>query len=348
MSARTQGSPLDAVTALMAERQRYEQWLAALEARRAGTAQHVYERVHADYTSRLARVVEELRKHAAELEAQAARLASRLSELSAQEHQHRDERAEAELRAHVGELTPEQWEASAKQSDDALAEIAAEQAVVGAELNRIHELLSATSGTPAASVPAVEEEPLPAAEAAEAGPSVAAAARASVETVAASAADETPAAGSSAADASAFDELAFLKSVVASPVAPSTPVMMDGAADSVVEEPPVGPPSDGILRDSSDSLAGSLTSRAGRPSQERAFVREDELDAATLPTPTPPDSRPGSDRPFAANVTGNNPIVLRPSGAVEQPKTLKCGECGAMNYPTEWYCERCGAELASL
>ena len=33
-----------------------------------------------------------------------------------------------------------------------------------------------------------------------------------------------------------------------------------------------------------------------------------------------------------------------PKGA----KTLKCGECGAMNYPTEWYCERCGAELASL
>ena len=30
------------------------------------------------------------------------------------------------------------------------------------------------------------------------------------------------------------------------------------------------------------------------------------------------------------------------------PKTLKCGECGAMNLPTEWYCDRCGAELASL
>ena len=29
-------------------------------------------------------------------------------------------------------------------------------------------------------------------------------------------------------------------------------------------------------------------------------------------------------------------------------KTLKCGECSTMNLPTEWYCERCGAELASL
>ncbi len=29
-------------------------------------------------------------------------------------------------------------------------------------------------------------------------------------------------------------------------------------------------------------------------------------------------------------------------------KSLKCGECGAKNLPTEWYCERCGAELAAL
>ena len=29
-------------------------------------------------------------------------------------------------------------------------------------------------------------------------------------------------------------------------------------------------------------------------------------------------------------------------------KTLKCGECSTMNLPTEWYCERCGAELAAL
>ena len=42
------------------------------------------------------------------------------------------------------------------------------------------------------------------------------------------------------------------------------------------------------------------------------------------------------------------PIVLRTAAVTEQVKTLKCNECGAMNYPTEWYCERCGAELAAL
>jgi uncharacterized OB-fold protein len=32
----------------------------------------------------------------------------------------------------------------------------------------------------------------------------------------------------------------------------------------------------------------------------------------------------------------------------EQAKTLKCQECGTMNYATEWYCERCGGELAAM
>jgi hypothetical protein len=32
----------------------------------------------------------------------------------------------------------------------------------------------------------------------------------------------------------------------------------------------------------------------------------------------------------------------------EQVKTLKCQECGTMNFPTEWYCERCGGELAAM
>jgi hypothetical protein len=29
-------------------------------------------------------------------------------------------------------------------------------------------------------------------------------------------------------------------------------------------------------------------------------------------------------------------------------KTLRCQECNALNYPTEWYCERCGGELATI
>jgi hypothetical protein len=54
---------------------------------------------------------------------------------------------------------------------------------------------------------------------------------------------------------------------------------------------------------------------------------------------------PGVDAVRAAAIT---PSALRPSGSASAAKSLKCAECGAMNYPTEWYCERCGGELASL
>lgn len=44
---------------------------------------------------------------------------------------------------------------------------------------------------------------------------------------------------------------------------------------------------------------------------------------------------------------GDASPAARP-GATASVKTLKCGECGTLNRPTEWYCERCGAELAAL
>ncbi len=72
--------------------------------------------------------------------------------------------------------------------------------------------------------------------------------------------------------------------------------------------------------------------------------------------------------PDAAQATGQHPRVQNPikpmrvsqevpavpevpRGGSEDSgpkKTLKCAECGVMNFPTEWYCERCGAELASI
>ena len=72
--------------------------------------------------------------------------------------------------------------------------------------------------------------------------------------------------------------------------------------------------------------------------------------------PMPPDAAEqlgdgsGSKSPGAsvgaAGVTSFSTNAEQPKKGVA--KTLKCGECGAMNLPTEWYCERCGAELAAL
>ncbi|MDE3152019.1 MAG: hypothetical protein KGL93_07200 [Gemmatimonadota bacterium] len=352
MTKKSAESPLDVVTALMSERVKYEAWLAALEQRRAATPPNVYDRVRKDYEKRLAAVLDELKTHAHELEQQVERYTARLAELAEQEQERRDARAESELRAHVGELSPDEWERTAREADDALAAIAAEQAVAGADLNRVHELLAAATGTPtpSRSAPAhdavpTEPEPLPEPEPeAELAPEVPPAPPAPApnppvaELPAPAATAEAPEARATP-EQSQFDELAFLKSVVATP----------GAKTPVQPPRPSASPVPGITQDQSDTMAESLVSRAGRPSQERTFIREDDEGAAAgLVGKAPEDPDRIGDAPYAANVTGNNPIVLRPSGAIEQPKTLKCAECGAMNYPTEWYCERCGAELASL
>jgi hypothetical protein len=132
-----------------------------------------------------------------------------------------------------------------------------------------------------------------------------------------------------------FDELAFLDAVVG------------GSADG--------------SRDAAGSTnAPSRAPHIGKPSQpsppqpepparpiEGAVVRDDSDAESLLAGLRDHGSRGSNVAPLAANVP-NTPIVLRPSGAMEQSKTLKCSECSAMNYPTEWYCERCGAELAAL
>jgi len=72
------------------------------------------------------------------------------------------------------------------------------------------------------------------------------------------------------------------------------------------------------------------------------------------PEPAAPEVRRAEAREKAApagtvgaeGVTSFADNEARPKKGVA--KTLKCSECGTMNLPTEWYCERCGAELAAL
>lgn len=75
------------------------------------------------------------------------------------------------------------------------------------------------------------------------------------------------------------------------------------------------------------------------PGDELAFLKSvTEVDTAET------RARPSGAQPApAAPETGGGKAT-----AAQQAKTLKCGECGTMNRPTEWYCERCGAELAAL
>ena len=83
-----------------------------------------------------------------------------------------------------------------------------------------------------------------------------------------------------------------------------------------------------------------------KPRASGGFVRQAEPIA---PPPAPEPVIQKAAPPAAVTQPAVTPVAEpkdRSSGAGQ--KTLKCGECGTLNRPTEWYCERCGAELAAL
>ncbi len=123
------------------------------------------------------------------------------------------------------------------------------------------------------------------------------------------------------------------------------------------------------------------------PEWEPEIDMPDEPPAAAAPQPGaaprfvprgPAPSAPDDELAFLQSVTGHQAGAARSRGSGGHPappeaaaapppvnaapaaatgkaaaagspaKTLKCAECGAMNRPSEWYCERCGAELAAL
>jgi hypothetical protein len=320
MTNSTDGS-LDALHEQLAERSRYEGWLAQLEARRATTPLHVLERVRADYVARLEQVTSHLRGRAVELEATVTALRSRLTALASEEETRRDERAEMELRGSVGEYAADQAAATIAQCDEAIASLTAQRDALGGELSKLQDVLLRVVGQARAQVqapaPAAPRVAVPDATAVLEPVAVApapAAPRAPEPAVSAAVPPAVPPARPQAPQSpSAVEELEFLRSIVSTPE-PAAPTA-DGQADllppPVLAAPrrqatPMGASAVTGIRDPLRSVAGdgSLT-----PTNMPAFLKD-------MPT--------------------------------EQVKTLKCQECGTMNFPTEWYCERCGGELAAM
>jgi hypothetical protein len=328
-------SPMSELPALLEERHRYEAWLAALDARRDSTPQHVFQRVQADYRGRLDRVEAQLAAHHQSIKDERASLESRLSLLKAEEQLRRDERAELELRAHVGELAGAEAETAFRAVDDVIGQLVGEKSGLVnriGELNALLEIRPRGASAPASAPPAAPVS-APPTELPKAAP--AAAAPAAPAHAAPASTRQPPAAPAVASAREApeqrpsqelripktpggtFDELAFLSEVVGEKDRPSNP----GVAQAATAGQSAHASNMGRIEQAPESLLAGLDDTSRRTSGEA---------------------------PFAANVSGNIPIVLRNSGQTEQTKTLKCGECGTMNYPTEWYCERCGAELAAL
>jgi hypothetical protein len=305
---------LNDVPALIQERRRYEQWLAALDARRDTTPQHVLERVKADYQGRLQRVQEQLALHRQSILEERASVESRRSLIEAEEQLRRDERSELELRSHVGELAGAEADGAFRAVDDALEQLAHERKQLETRIEELEELLELRT-TPAAAPPASAPPPSTA-PVQDRGPQhLPAAASHGPPPPQPPRAEERPLARG---QSEKFDELAFLSEVVG-----------EGAAGQPGRRP-------GAQVGNGAAQAAQVITRDEAAAEALARSLRASVEAGT------------AERPLAANVTSNTPIVLRPAPGADQSKTLKCGECGALNYPTEWYCERCGAELAAL
>jgi len=273
---------LDALRALIAERQQYEQWLSTLEAKKEGTPEHVFERVQADYNGRLARVVNEIRGHAEELQLSISTLSSRLVEVAREEDTRREGLQEAELRAAVGEYEPEQWNQLKAEAEQALEKIAADRKALDDQLGELRSIQKLSE----ASVPG-EELLMP---------------------------PSTP----SPAPEPPREEAKSANAPVSEPIEPL-----------IVPDVPSVPPVQKEIRET--------------PAQERLPLAEPVAEAASSVVNA--TSRPRNKTPSGGtSAQKSKSEAARPDAA----KTLKCPECGTPNYPTEWYCERCGGELATV
>jgi hypothetical protein len=274
---------LDALNGLLKERQRYEEWLAALDDKRANTSASVYQRVQADYQSRLREVSAKLAERAGELRENIDALTLRLEDVSRQESQQREARQEAELRAAVGEYTDKQWKEIGGAWDKELARLVKEKAALDAQLTELNRIFALS----------VKEKQ----------------------------------AGAIAAGRANSEDGAR------PPISPVVP--RPAISQPLPVNPPPRPEPPVATRPQQSQPQSTPNNRS--PFDEFPVLR--------------PGSGSGSGSPPSTAVA-TPPSVPKTGGTQdprsEQHKTLKCPECGAANYPTEWYCERCGGELATM
>jgi hypothetical protein len=317
---------MQALQELLAERQRYEGWMKALEERQASTPPQVFTRVHTDYSLRLDRVMQRLAERTEHVRTTVESMGIRLAGLRSKEAERIEARQEAELRALVGEYTDEEWGKIRDEADLEIELMAEERRGVESELAEMERILELTK--PAKAEPAVEavvQESVTEPE------SVAGSAEASAATTASQPTPQPtprpavfPQATTSApanATATATSGTATSGTVASSSSSEGTPSIDDFIADWPVRQ------------------VGSAAQAQGDGVAEVPEVDEAPKAASNS------QSRAAG---FATPAATQNALTPAVEPRREQEKTLKCPECGAMNYATEWYCERCGGELATF
>jgi hypothetical protein len=333
------GDPIDR---LLQERQQYATWLSRLDATADSAPESVLGRVRTDYQGRLTAVIEQLRSHADDLAQQLERHRETRGELLTREAQAKEIMSEAEVRHAVGEYDDGKWQQIRGEAQKNLVAIREDLSQLGeeiSELEKVQQLISAPAiPEPVAPPPSPQPEPVRGVEPA---PPLTRA-----EPVSAQAVTTTPVA-TPEPPASVADEPAA-EAPPAAPAAPNQTTARPAAAVRPVK-PKENTPTPGRtlwfpsvkeeeINAGVDELAflkSVSEDESMGPSHKRASGGLPRPVEATPPAPTP--------QPSAMSSTAGER-----SSTSTGARTLKCGECGTMNRPTEWYCERCGAELADL
>ena len=279
---------LELLRGLLAERQQFEQWLAALANKRADTPEQVYLRVHQDYQSRLDGVLDRLQSHTQDLQSSMSELGTQLAEVTERENTRREAQQEAELRAAVGEYSADKWTEMSREAESELRKLSQERGGIESQLAELAGILELTQGrTPAANLLQPRDVP---------------------------AASPASSIGQESRRPNTYAEAAAIS-------APPKPVEPPPKLEEVRQNTPAPPPAEATLTDAKETSA----------SEEVKFPNWSESDKSQAQSnaSVPAKSKTAPVRP-------------------ESEKTLKCQECGAMNFPTEWYCEKCGSELATL
>ena len=305
---RSKGSTAD-IQKLLDEKRQIEQWLQRLSMAADKTPEGVRDRVKSDYGKRYEAILQELQGFRQELSSTLEQQRAVRDDLAAREAQESERMAEAELRHTVGEFDEARWTELRSEILESLVRIRKELKAAEDEIAGIDEVVSAVDSAESEPVPEPAPEPAP-----ESVPELIRELEPEPEPepepeiLKGPTTDEVAPQLDEPAQTEAFDELEFLRSVTGDENQPRR--RMSGAQPRL----------------STDDLVSPVT--------------EDE-EQQLGDTPRPP-------RTSVVGAEGVGPLKEDATPKKGSARTVKCGECGAPNLPTEWYCERCGAELAAV
>lgn len=132
----------DTLPVLIAERDRYQQWLDSLESERAQIPDHIYERIAADYADRLEKAIEALREHVGALEKRLEDRRVALAEVREALAAAEERFVESQVRHRIGELDSRRWQAIERSMKSAIVEAEHRRDELEAEVRRLQETIA--------------------------------------------------------------------------------------------------------------------------------------------------------------------------------------------------------------